>query len=179
MQRVSVIGNTGSGKSTFARALSSEVDLPHVDLDDLFWNPGWVETPDDEFGARVAAAIADDEWIVSGNYLSRVAPMVWARADTIIWLDLPLAVVLYRSVTRTIRRAVTREVVCNGNREKLRFLLPVGETPLWVFAIRHQKVHRPRIEQMLTEQPHATIHRLRSRAEVSRFLGAVSGPTAR
>ena len=168
MQRVVVLGNTGAGKTTFARSLG----LPHTEIDALFWKPGWTGDDDEEFLAKVADLAAGDTWVACGNYLSRAAALLWPRADTIVWLDLPLPLVISRSVRRTVQRAITRELLWGTNREKLRFLLPIqGETPLWMYAIRHQRTIRPRIESMLAEHPHLTVHRLRSRAEVARFLG--------
>jgi adenylate kinase family enzyme len=178
MRRVVVIGNTGSGKSTLGLALASALGVPYTDADDVFWLPGWEERPNDEFRAALDDATSGDGWVLVGNYLSRATDITWPRADTIVWLDLPLPLVVSRSVRRTTRRAMTREVVCNGNTEKLRFLLPErlgGETPLWSYAIRHHKVHRPLIETMLADaaRDDLTVHRLRSRADVTRFLGAL------
>ncbi len=172
MQRIVVIGNTGSGKSTFGTALARSLDIPYIDTDDLFWRPGWEEVPNDDFRAALDLASRDDRWVLVGNYLSRATDITWPRADTIVWLDLPLPLVVSRSVRRTARRAITGEVVCNGNTEKLRFLLPErfsGEKPLWQYAIEHHRTKRSQIETMLGDVD-ATVHRLRSRAEVQRFL---------
>ena len=174
MRRVCVIGNTGSGKSTLAAALAAMLGVPYVESDDLFWLPGWVEVPNDDFRHALDVASNGDAWVISGNYLSRATDITWPRADTIVWLDLPLPVVVFRSVRRTAKRGVTKEIVCNGNTEKLRFLLPErlsGEKPLWKYAIDHHRVHRPRIERMLAEAARdgLSIHRLRSRREVREF----------
>jgi adenylate kinase family enzyme len=184
VRRVIVIGNTGSGKSTFGTALAAKLGVPYTDSDDLFWLPGWQEVPNEDFRASLEDATSGEEWVLVGNYLSRATDITWPRADTIVWLDLPLVLVLSRSVRRTATRAVTREVVCNGNVEKLRFLLPErfsGETPLWQYALRHHKVHRPIIETMLADaaRPDLTVHRLRSRAEVARFLVATEAQEGR
>jgi adenylate kinase family enzyme len=179
MRRVVVLGNTGSGKSTFGAALGAKLGVPYTDSDDLFWQPGWVEVDNDVFRARLDEASSGDGWVLVGNYLSRATDITWPRADTIVWLDLPLPLVITRSVRRTIKRGITKEVVCNGNTEKVRFVLPerfTGEKPLWQYAREHHKNHRPFIEAMLAEpKVTATVHRLRSRADVKRFLVAVSG----
>ena len=123
------------------------------------------------FRERLDETSSGSAWVLVGNYLSRATDITWPRADTIVWLDLPLPLVLYRSVKRTAKRGITGEIVCNGNREKLRYLVPgLGETPLWVFAIRFQRTQRTRIERMLADHPHLTVHRLRSRAAVRGFL---------
>jgi adenylate kinase family enzyme len=85
MRRVLVIGNSGSGKSTFARALGDKAGLPVVHIDQLFWLPGWVQTPKDEYLARLETALARDDWIIDGTNSSTLDRRV-PRADTIIWL---------------------------------------------------------------------------------------------
>jgi adenylate kinase family enzyme len=67
-----VIGSTGSGKTTFARALAQRLGIPHIELDALFWQPNWTMTAPDEFKQRVAAALGAGEWVVDGNYNSRL-----------------------------------------------------------------------------------------------------------
>ena len=116
MQRVSVVGNSGSGKTSLARELAAAMDVPLLELDSTFHLPGWTDLPVDEFRARVSEFIRGDGWIVDGNY-SAVRLLVWARADTVVWVDPPHPVVMARVVRRTLRRVVTREELWNGNRE--------------------------------------------------------------
>ncbi len=118
MRRVSVVGNSGSGKSTLARELALVLGVPYVELDSLFHQPGWVPLAEDEFRRVVGAAAAVDGWVMDGNY-SAVRPIVWTRADTVVWLDLPRRTVMRQVVWRTVRRAVTRQELWNGNREPL------------------------------------------------------------
>ena len=118
MQRVSVVGVPGSGKTTVGRSLSRAMGVPFIELDGLFHEPGWAEPPAEEFRARVADEIEVDAWVVDGNY-HVVQEGIWERADTVVWLDLPRAVIMRRVVVRTLRRALTREELWNGNREPL------------------------------------------------------------
>src|SRR4051794_5544022 len=119
MQRVSVVGVSGSGKTSMAAALAARGGVPHIELDALHWEPHWVMAETDVFRARVAAAIARPTWVADGNY-SKVRDLVWARADTVVWLDYPFAVSFARLIRRTVRRSVFRERLWNGNRERLR-----------------------------------------------------------
>jgi adenylate kinase family enzyme len=93
VRRVSVVGNSGSGKSTVAAALAAALGVPHLELDGVFHQPGWEPLPADSFRAVVAAAVAGDGWVLDGNY-SAVRDLVWARADTVVWLDLPRRTVM-------------------------------------------------------------------------------------
>jgi predicted kinase len=94
---VSVVGNSGSGKSTMAAALARRLGVPHVELDGLKDQPGWTELPRDEFAARVRTTIAGDGWVIDGNY-SDVRDEIWQRADTVVWLDPHRAVVMRQIV---------------------------------------------------------------------------------
>lgn len=122
VRRVSVVGVSGSGKSTLARELAARLGVPHVELDAIFHQPGWQPLPAQQFAQRVSAAVAGDGWVIDGNY-SAVQQLIWYRADTVIWLDLPRHTVMQRIVRRTLRRVATGEELWNGNRERWRNLL--------------------------------------------------------
>ena len=99
MDRVAIMGCSGGGKSTLARSLGARLGLPVVHMDTLFWRPGWVETPLDVFKPLVDAAALGERWIIEGNFTGASALRL-ARADTIIWLDLPRSVCLWRAFWR-------------------------------------------------------------------------------
>lgn len=101
MERVLIIGPCGSGKSTLARELAPRLGLPLVHMDQLGWQEGWIETEKAELNARLAAAVAQDEWLIEGNYGSTLAPRL-ERADTVIYLDFPVTLCLWRLVKRII-----------------------------------------------------------------------------
>jgi hypothetical protein len=63
----------------------------------------WRPLPADEFRAVVAAATAGERWVIDGNY-STVQDLVWARADTVVWLDLARRTVMRRVIWRSVRR---------------------------------------------------------------------------
>ena len=71
MQRILVMGSSGSGKSTFARRFSGITGIPVVSLDALFWKPGWIDLVVAEFEARVTDAVRQARWIMDGDYTGR------------------------------------------------------------------------------------------------------------
>lgn len=99
MRRVLIIGPCGSGKSTLARELAPLMGLPLVHMDQLGWQAGWVETGKTELNARLADAVAQDAWLIEGNYGGTLAPRL-ERADTVIYLDLPIRLCLWRLIRR-------------------------------------------------------------------------------
>lgn len=99
MRRVIIIGPCGSGKSTLARELAPRLGLPLVHMDQLGWQAGWVETEKAELHARLAEAVTGERWLIEGNYGSTLAPRL-ERADTVIYLDFPIRLCLWRLVKR-------------------------------------------------------------------------------
>lgn len=89
MQRVMVMGSSGSGKSTFAQRLSDITGIPFVSVDALFWRPGWVEPDRESFRERLAEAARQPRWIMDGNYPSHLVELRRDACDTLIWFDLP------------------------------------------------------------------------------------------
>ena len=102
MQRVVIIGNSGGGKSTFARRLGARLALPVVHLDRLYYEAGWRPGDPEVFRERVAEALASDRWIVDGNFLTMAGDLILPRADTILWLHQPRWLCLVRAVWRCI-----------------------------------------------------------------------------
>ena len=133
MNRIVIIGATGSGKTTLANALAEKHGMPFTDLDDLYWQPGWLETPPADFRAAVDHATAAPRWIIAGNY-SAVRDLTWGRADTLIWLDYSFHRVLWQLLRRSLRRVSDRNLICNGNRETWRKLLSRDSIIVWLFT---------------------------------------------
>jgi adenylate kinase family enzyme len=101
MDRVLVIGSGGSGKSTVAKAIASRLGLPLIHLDALYWHPGWRATENSAWDAVVRELIDAPAWVIDGNY-GRTLDIRLARCDTVVFLDLPRAVCLWRALKRRI-----------------------------------------------------------------------------
>jgi hypothetical protein len=178
VQRVAIVGSTGSGKTTLARALAARLGLPHTELDGLYWGPGWAAPPPDAFRDTVAAVVAAPCWIVEGNY-SRARDLVWSRADTVVWLDYPLPVVFGRLLRRTLRRVARREVLWGRNRESFRrAFLSADSILLWLLTSHHR--HRRTYGRLLGSAAHrhlAVVH-LRSPRQADAWLRRVTSEPA-
>ncbi|MGH3662884.1 MAG: shikimate kinase [Micromonosporaceae bacterium] len=143
MRRVAVVGNSGSGKTTVGRALAGKLRAPFVELDAIFHQPGWTPLPEPEFRHRVSDIVAGESWVIDGNYRA-VRDLIWARADTVVWFDLPRHAVMRQVVTRTLRRVVTQAELWNGNREPVGnlFRLSRNESIIaWAWT-QHEKYRR-------------------------------------
>jgi adenylate kinase family enzyme len=170
VRRVNVVGTSGSGKSTVGAELARRMGVPFVEIDALAWLPGWEPRDPDALREAVGQAVAGDAWVVDGNY-GVARDLVWARADTVVWLDLSLPLVLWRVTARTARRAARREVLWGTNRESLRTALSRGSI-IW-YALTNFRSRRLEYANLLAAHPELSAVRLRSPGDVRRFLESV------
>lgn len=172
MRRVSLVGVPGSGKTTVGRQLAESMGVPFIELDSIFHQPGWGELPRDEFRQRVSEAVTAEAWVVDGNYAA-VRDLVWQRADTVVWLDLPRRLVIRRIIVRTIRRALTRERLWNNNREPLTNfyrLDPEKNVIRWAWVKYDDYVERYSAAMHDAAYAHLRFIRLGTKQEVDAFL---------
>lgn len=172
MRRVSLVGVPGSGKTTVGRQLAESMGVPFIELDSIFHQPGWGELPPDDFRQRVSEALTAEAWVVDGNYAA-VRDLVWQRADTVVWLDLPRRLVMRRIILRTIRRAFTRQRLWNDNREPLTNfyrLDPEKNVIRWAWVKYDEYVERYGAAMHDPAYAHLRFVRLGTKQEVDAFL---------
>jgi adenylate kinase family enzyme len=165
-----VVGVSGNGKTTFARALAARIGVPYVELDALCHLEGWREASDEDFRRDVEAAMRSDGWVLDGTYDRKLGNLVYERADTVVWLDQPLPLVLSRLVRRAVRDIVTKRDLFNGNRQTWRFAF-AGRESLVGYAIRMYFHLRRTYPSEFAAMPRLEVVRLRSPREVERWLG--------
>ena len=164
MKKFLVIGSGGAGKSTFSKRLSEVFGIEVIHLDQLYWKPNWVKTPKDEWEKIVEGLLKDDSWIMDGNF-GGTREMRMRASDTIIFLDIPRRICLYRILKRSIiYGGKTRPDMAEGCNERCDL-----EFVLWVWNYPNRA--KPRIDAVLKEfQDEKMIIRLSSKKEVERFL---------
>ena len=172
MRRISVVGNSGSGKTTVARSLAGVLGIPQLELDSVFHQPGWQPLERAEFRRRVSAFTTAPGWVIDGNY-GAVRDIVWSQADTVIWIDLPRRRVMRQVTARTLCRMATRAELWNGNREPWRNLVrlkPAESIIMWAWT--HHHAYRERYLSALADpaNEHLTFIRLRTPAEIAALL---------
>ncbi|MBL8311882.1 MAG: toxin [Burkholderiales bacterium] len=170
MQRIVIIGSTGSGKSTLGRTLAARLGVPHTEMDTLHWLPGWVERDDASFRELVDAFTAQPAWVIDGNY-SVARDLVWPRADTIIWLNYSFPRTAWQLLRRTRRRIVAGERCCNGNQESLARSLGRDSILLWLLQSYWR--NRRNLPAALAKYPQLSQRILRSPHETQRWLDSI------
>lgn len=161
-KRIIVIGCPGAGKSTLSIAMAKRLGLPLVHLDALFWKPGWIESEQSEFDAKVQAAVNMPEWIIDGNY-ARTLPMRLERCDAVVYLDFPRSVCLFGVIKRYIKnRGKTRADMGGGCEEKI-------DIEFIKYVWRFKKANDKKQKQLVTDSGMFTVI-LKSRRDIKRFL---------
>ncbi|HRX82836.1 MAG TPA: hypothetical protein P5307_27405 [Pirellulaceae bacterium] len=159
LSRVLVLGCSCSGKSTFARELSSITGAPHIELDAINWGPNWTMRSSDELVAAASAVAETDQWIVDGCYF-HLQPILWPRATAVVWLNYAFHTVGWRAIKRTLRRVATRERLYSGNRESFhRAFLSRDSILLWVansYSVRRREIpqhlKRPEFRRLVIKE---------------------------
>ena len=176
-KRIVIVGRTGSGKTTLARELATALGVPHVELDSLYFGPDFSTVPLSVLRERTRAAIAGDLWITDGNK-SAVRDLVWPRADTLIWLDYPLIVSLWRLGKRALWRASVLQKRATEHPSKearlsKQFLLAAKGV---LTALRSHMGQRREYPKLLAkpENQHLAVVRLRSPHATRRWLARVT-----
>ncbi|MGI9491538.1 MAG: DNA topology modulation protein FlaR, partial [Geminicoccaceae bacterium] len=167
MKRVMIVGGPGSGKSTLARMLGEITGLPIFHMDHIHWKPGWVERTQDEKNRLAHEVHRREEWIFEGNHSRTYAERI-ERADTLIWLDFPLALRLWRVLWRSaVSYGKTRPDMAEGCPE--RFGAGTIEFIAFIWRTRHSS--RMKIKKTADHPPsHLTVYHLQHRTQIKRFL---------
>jgi adenylate kinase family enzyme len=163
-------------QATVAAAVAARLGYRHVELDSIHHQPDWEPIETEVFRQIVSEIVASDGWVIDGNYGSLVQYLVFDRADTIVWLDLPRRVVMPAVTRRTLTRMALRRELWNGNRERFRSLFdrrPEENILLWSWT-NHGPVTE-RYTSQIADPRYAAIDwvRLRSRREVARWLDSL------
>lgn len=164
-----IIGGPGSGKSTLARRLGAITGLPVFHMDLIHWRPGWEERPRAEKDRMTREVHRRDAWIFEGGH-SRTYPERIARADTCIWLDLPIALRCARVVKRWWHyRGESRPDLPKDCPERL-------DPEFFRYILSSRARVRARNVAIEAAAPHLAFYHLRSPAAVRRFLAGLAPP---
>lgn len=168
MERVLIAGVSGSGKTTLAKRVATGLGLPRYELDALHHGPGWIKRP--EFESDVAGFAATDRWICEAQYQRFLGNLLWERADTLLWLDLPRRTVMHRVIRRSVSRAVTGRELFNGNTENWREWADPEHPIRWAWS--QHAATSAKTRALADAHPHVDVVRFSGAGEVRRWLRA-------
>ncbi len=167
-RRICVVGS--AGKTSLARSISRKTGLPWIELDALHWLPGWKESSPRQIQEKVAKAIEDapNGWICDGNYISKIGGLAIGQADTVLWVNMPWPVVIWRIFLRSVQRAIDKKPICGNNYESWRNLISPDSLILWHLRNpRRSRLMRKKISAFA--HPDALVIEIGSPRELNRF----------
>lgn len=167
LKRIIILGTSGAGKTTLAGQLARRLRIPHIASDPFYWELGWRPTPAGVVRQRLFGATSGDRWVLDGNCVTD-RDVVWARADTALWLDYSRAVIMRRVIVRNLRWLVSGEAVWSGNHA----------TWNWAWSgVAHAysgySKKRATYPGFFSEFPHLNVLRLSTPQEADRWLKTV------
>jgi adenylate kinase family enzyme len=176
--RIAVIGTSGAGKTTMARAIGERFSLTHIELDAINWQAGWRDLDQHdqgEFVRRVTAAIQEEAWVVDGGY-SSVRDILYRRATHLVWLDYERPVIMARVIRRSVLRAALRTELWagTGNRERWRNWLRPSHPIRWAWTTWRRR--REETEERLgkAEYAHLVVMRLRHPGDARQVMARLA-----
>ena len=172
MKRINVVGTSGSGKSTFSRQLALQLNIPHYEMDAMYWKTEWAESSDEEFFAKVENVTQGPTWILDGNY-NRTVPIKWAQVDTVVWIDYSFPRTLYQALTRALLRCISGKELWpdTGNKESfVKSFLSRDSVLLWTLKTYRSNIKR--YESMMTNPKfsHIRFVRITSPRQAKAFI---------
>ncbi len=167
-----IIGHPGAGKSTLAVKMGEILHLPVIHLDREFWQAGWRQSERDEWRERVRQMTAGERWIMDGTYDNSLDIRL-PYADTIIFLDFPTGICMWRIIKRMLRGyGQVRPDMADGCHERI-------DWTFIKFVWEYRKIRRPRIlTAMKAYSPHTDVVRLVSTGEVESFARKLKAEAA-
>ncbi len=175
--RIVIVGTSGAGKTTLARAVATGLGVPHIELDAINWQAGWRDLARHDaarFVSRVTEAIRGEGWVVDGNY-SLVADRVWRRATHLVWLDYDRPVIMGRVIRRSVLRAMLKTELWAGNRERWQHFLRPSHPIRWAWDTWSRRRRETAERLQRDEYASLVVLRLRHPREVRTVIGLIMG----
>jgi hypothetical protein len=172
VQRIAVVGPVGAGKSSLAGELGRALGIRVLHLDTLFWKPGWIATPPDEWDAVQRRELAQPQWIADAQY-DDILPDWVEQADTVVFLDVSTLVCLWRVGRRRLDREGSGATPAGTKPGAIHGALRKFVRNQWLYRT---KVRRELLAELRRERPGRQVVVVRRSGDAEAFLRSVDSP---
>ena len=166
MERILIIGNAGSGKTTFSRKLAQQLNLPLVHLDQIYWCGEWEHLSREEFDSVLQKELENPRWIIDGNF-NRTLPLRLKYCDTVFFFDLPTITCLWGITKRVFTNYGHAREDMGGNCKEY---FDAQKIPLYRNVLHFNKEHHKHYHRMLSQADKVNVVVFRSRRQANKFL---------
>ena len=168
-KKISIIGTSCSGKTYLGKLLSEQMGYPFLDIDDVYWLPGWTKAKPETVRKKIQQHVAQDAWVIVGNAHSDSQKLIWPHVDTLIWLDIPLYILLWRGIKRSLQNILLKRELCNGNFETVHKFFSKTSIVFWI--LQSFKKRKQAYGNIFKQKPYPCeyVH-LRSSRDVEAFI---------
>jgi adenylate kinase family enzyme len=168
MERVLVLGSSGSGKSTFAQQLGAKLGIEVIHLDSYYWQPNWIEAPQSKWETTLLKLLEKKRWVMDGNYPASL-PLRLEYTDTVVFLNMGRLVCLWRCVGRYLKyRGENRPELASGCYEKIDI-----DFLKWIW--HYPRDVKPKVMEYLEDYPDIQMIQLKGGKEINRFISEMDG----
>lgn len=158
MKKIIVIGSPGAGKSCFSRELTLLTNIKLYHMDNLYWHEDKTHISHEELVRKLNEIMADDEWIIDGNYTSTLELRI-KEADTIFYLDYPTEVCIEGIKARVGKK-----------RDDIPWVEEELDSDLLKFVEAFRTETKPQIESLLEKYDAKRVYRFCCRGDMNEFL---------
>ncbi len=172
--KILVVGTSGSGKSTLAKNLAQKLQIDDIELDALFWKENWTQSDPEEFRIKISNAMSNAPgWVIHGNY-NKVRDLTWGNSKTIIWLDYPKSIVMWRVLKRSLLRIFRSESLWAGNKESFKKTF-LSKESIILWAWQTYALRRKQYTDLISDPnyKHIQIIQFKKPAEAESFLNSI------
>lgn len=169
MKRILIIGNAGSGKTTFALKLAQKTGIPLVHLDKIYWSGDWEHIEKNEFDNILQKELEKPEWIIDGNF-NRTLPHRLKYCDTVFYFDVPIITCIWGVTKRILKSYGKTRSDMGGNCPEY---FDKQKLTLYRNVIQFKKQHSKKYNHMLNSTEGIKVIRLKNRHQAKLFLKSV------
>ena len=167
MKKIIIIGGNGSGKTTFAKQLTRELDIPLIFIDKIYWTDNWTRADESMANSILKAEMQKDMWIIDGNHEASI-PERLKTCDTVFYFDFNSFSCFIGSVIRVIKNYGIQRDDVGGNNNIEKF--DKNKIEFFKSVLRFNKLNRARYYQMINDAPNVNLIVFKNRKEVINYL---------
>ena len=166
MEKILIIGNAGSGKSTFSKKLAQKLQLPLVHLDKIYWTGNWDHLSREEFDEALQKELIKPQWIIDGNF-NRTFPHRLQYCDTVFFFDLPAISCFWGITKRIFQNYGKTRTDMGGNCPEY---FDKQKISLYKGVLNFNKTRRKEYYDLLKKASNVRVVIFRSRKQADRFI---------